>query len=68
MRDSKKEDVLFLLPALIIWILTLIVSFGGYDAPIYSIRSPVNIVGAMQFLARQLIRLHAAMTLDKSYS
>lgn len=68
MRDSKKADVLFLLPALIICTLTLIASFWNYKVPIYSINSAMNLAGVILFIIGLIIRVHAAWTLDKNYS
>lgn len=68
MSDPKKKDRLFLFPALIVWILILITSFGNIQGPLYSLKSPMNVAGALIFLIGLAIRLSAVATLNRSYS
>ena len=50
MRNYKKDDILFLLLALIIWIISLVFSFGNYNGPIYRIKSTMNVIEAFLFI------------------
>jgi protein-S-isoprenylcysteine O-methyltransferase Ste14 len=68
MSASKKKDRLFLFPALIVWILILITSFWNVRDPLFSLKSPMNVVGTLIFLKGLAIRLIAAATLNRSYS
>ena len=68
MSASKKKDRLFLFPALIVWILILVTSVGNIRDPLFSSKSPMNVVGALIFLIGLAIRLSAAVSLNRSYS
>jgi len=68
MSAPKKKDRLFLFPALIVWILILITSFGNIQGPLYSLKSPMNVAGALIFIIGLAIRLSAVVSLNRSYS
>ena len=64
----QEKGRLFLFPALIVWILILITSFGNIQGPLYSLRSPMNVAGALIFLIGLAIRSSAVASLNRSYS
>ncbi len=69
MSDHKKKDILYFFPAFILWIsLTLITSFWNIQAPLYTIQSPMNVVGALIFIIGLIITVNAQMTLKLNYS
>jgi len=69
MSDHKKKDRLFFFPAFIVWIfLLLITSFWNVQAPLYSLKSPMNVVGALIFIIGLIITVNAQMTLKLNYS
>jgi protein-S-isoprenylcysteine O-methyltransferase Ste14 len=69
MSDHKKKDRLFFFPAFIVWIfLLLITSFWNIQAPLYSLKSPMNVVGALIFIIGLIITVNAQMTLKLNYS
>ncbi len=69
MSDTKKKDILFFFPAFIVWItLTLITSFWNIQAPLFSLKSPMNVIGALIFIVGLLITVNAQMTLKRNYS
>ncbi len=69
MSDHKKKDRLFFFPAFIVWIFLLtITSFWNIQAPLYSLKSPMNVVGALIFIIGLIITVNAQMTLKLNYS
>jgi len=68
MSNPRKADILFQVPALILLIIILIVSFGNLDYPMFSIQSPMNIVGAIMFIIGLIISISAQMTINTNYS
>lgn len=68
MGDFKKNDIFFQIPGLILWIIILIVSIGDLKHPLYTVNTPLRIAGIIILLGALVIRVYAAMTLNKSYS
>jgi len=69
MSDHKKKDRLFFFPAFIVWIFLLVItSFGNIQAPLFTIQSPMNVVGALSFIVGLIITVNAQMTLKLNYS
>jgi protein-S-isoprenylcysteine O-methyltransferase Ste14 len=66
--NSRKEDVFFQVSGLILLIATLIVSFGNLDYPMFSIQSPMNIVGAIMFIIGLIISIRAQVNINTNYS
>jgi protein-S-isoprenylcysteine O-methyltransferase Ste14 len=64
----RKEDLFFQIPGLILLIAILVVSFGNLDSPVFSIQSPMNIVGAIMFIIGLIISINAQMTINTNYS
>ncbi len=56
-------------PALIIWLILLMVtSFQNLQRPLYTMQSPMNVVGALIFIIGLVITVNAQMTLKRNYS
>ena len=56
-------------PAFIIWIILLMVtSFQNLQRPLYTMQSPMNVVGALIFIIGLVITVNAQMTLKRNYS
>jgi protein-S-isoprenylcysteine O-methyltransferase Ste14 len=65
--SPRKKDVVFQVSGLLLLIAILVVSAW----PLYSgglVRSPMNIVGAVMFVAGLIITVSAQVTIDKNYS
>ncbi len=69
MNDTKKKDILFFFPAFIIWLILLMgTSFQNLQRPLYTMQSPMNVVGALIFIIGLVITVNAQMTLKRNYS
>jgi len=69
MGDPKKKDLLIFFPAFILWLFaTLIPSFWNLQAPLYTLKTPMDIAGTSIFIAGFLIRVAAQATLKRNYS
>ena len=69
MDDTKKKDLLFFFPAFIAWLFAfLIPSFWNLQAPLYTLKTPMDIAGTSIFIAGFLIRVAAQATLKRNYS
>ncbi|MFC1802692.1 methyltransferase family protein [Thermoproteota archaeon] len=66
--SPRKQDVFFQIPALILLIAILIVSLGDLDYPLYTIQSPLNIIGVTMFIIGLIISISAHMTINTNYS
>ena len=66
--NPRKEDVFFQVPALLVLTVILFVSFGNLSYPLFSIRSPMNVAGALMFIVSLIIRLSAHVTINTNYS
>ncbi len=56
-------------PALIIWLILLMgASFQNLQRPLYTMQSPMNVVGALIFIVGLIITVNAQMTLKLNYS
>ncbi len=56
-------------PAFIIWIILLVVSsFQTLQRPLFTMLSPMNVVGALIFIVGLIITVNAQMTLKRNYS
>ena len=66
--DARKQDVFFQVPGLILLIAILIVSFGNLNFPLYTIQSPLNIIGIMMFIIGLIISISAQVTITRNYS
>lgn len=64
----RKQDVYFQVSGLILLIAILIVSFGNLDGPVYTIQSPLNIIGIIMFIIGLIISINAQATITKNYS
>jgi protein-S-isoprenylcysteine O-methyltransferase Ste14 len=67
-NNYRKQDVFFQVSGLILLIAILIVSFGNLDYPMFSIQSPMNIVGAIMFIIGLIISISAQVTINTNYS
>jgi len=69
MSDHKKKDLIFFFPAFFIWLILLMAtSFQNLQRPLYTIQSPMNVVGALIFIIGLVITVNAQMTLKRNYS
>ena len=69
MDDTKKKDLTYFFPAFVVWLLAfLIPSFWNLQAPILTLKSPMDIAGTSIFIAGFLIRVVAQATLKRNYS
>ena len=64
MNDFKKEDLFFQIPALTLWIIILIVSFSDLNVPVYTLITPMTILGVIIFLLAMIFRIYAVTTLN----
>jgi protein-S-isoprenylcysteine O-methyltransferase Ste14 len=46
----------------------MVTSFQSFQSPLYTMQSPMNVVGALIFIVGLVITLNAQMTLKRNYS
>ena len=68
MKFKASGDIWFQIPALILWILVVTLSFGNYNGPLYSIQSTMNLMGVIQFIVGLTTMILAQYTLRYNYS
>ncbi len=69
MDETKKNDLKYFFPAFIAWLLAfLIPSFWNIQAPLFTLKSPMNVIGATIFIVGMIITVSAQMTLKRNYS
>ncbi len=66
--DARRQDVFFQVSGLILLIIILIVSLENLDYPVYTVQSPLNIVGAIMFIIGLIISISAQVTINTNYS
>ncbi len=69
MDDTKKKDLFYFFPVFVVWLFAMLIpSFWNLQAPIYTLKSPMDPAGTSLFIPGVLIRVVAQATLKRNYS